>query len=194
MEGVSRFDCSWITLCGIYLKTKQCPHHLIIPNISWWPFRCHGRISATINVRGYPAFKFLLSNSAYSGYPELWILWYPAHRYHAVPLPGFEPTTLSWLRVRRPNHSATTLHAFKLTQIPNHATVTNSCSTVLLQDPPCSKSMHLHSFIETWDPACFFVLARLQSWTCEKLIWCLLRQNGHISGTEGRIDKRIPPL
>jgi hypothetical protein len=25
------------------------------------------------------------SNSAYSGYPELWILRYPAHRYHAVP-------------------------------------------------------------------------------------------------------------
>jgi hypothetical protein len=46
------------------------------------------------------------SNSAYSGYPELWILRYPAHRYHAVPSPGgFEPTTL-WLRVRRPNHSA----------------------------------------------------------------------------------------
>jgi hypothetical protein len=44
-----------------------------------------------------------------AGYPELWILKYPAHRYHAVPLPGFEPTTL-WLRVRRPNHSATTLH------------------------------------------------------------------------------------
>jgi hypothetical protein len=41
--------------------------------------------------------------------PELWILRYPAHRYHAVPSPGFEPTTL-WLRVRRPNHSATTLH------------------------------------------------------------------------------------
>jgi hypothetical protein len=40
--------------------------------------------------------------------------------------------------------------------------------------PPCSKSMHLHSFIETWDPACFFVLARLQSWTCQKWIWCLL--------------------
>jgi hypothetical protein len=38
------------------------------------------------------------------GYPELWILRYPAHRYHAVPSPGFEPTTL-WLRVRRPNHS-----------------------------------------------------------------------------------------
>jgi hypothetical protein len=48
-------------------------------------------------------------NSAYSGYPELWILRYPAHRYHAVPSPGFEPTTL-WLRVRRPSHSAMTLH------------------------------------------------------------------------------------
>jgi hypothetical protein len=57
------------------------------------------------------SFVFLLrlwvraaSNSAYSGYPELWILRYPAHRYHAVPSPGFEPTTL-WLRVWRPNHS-----------------------------------------------------------------------------------------
>jgi hypothetical protein len=49
------------------------------------------------------------SNSAYSGYPELWILRYPAHTYRAVPSPGFEPTTL-WLRVRRPNHSATTVH------------------------------------------------------------------------------------
>jgi hypothetical protein len=39
------------------------------------------------------------SNSAYYGDPELWILRYPAHRYHAVPSPGFEPTTL-WLRVR----------------------------------------------------------------------------------------------
>jgi hypothetical protein len=45
------------------------------------------------------------SNYAYYGYPKLWILRYPAHRYHAVPSPGFEPTTL-WLRVRRPNHSA----------------------------------------------------------------------------------------
>jgi hypothetical protein len=58
-------------------------------------------------------FKFFLlrlgvhaaSNSAYSGYPELWMLRYPADRYRAVPSPGFEPTTL-WLRVRRPNHSA----------------------------------------------------------------------------------------
>jgi hypothetical protein len=49
------------------------------------------------------------SNSAYYGYPELWILRYPAQRYHAVPSPGFEPTIL-WLRVRRPNHWATTLH------------------------------------------------------------------------------------
>jgi hypothetical protein len=35
------------------------------------------------------------SNSAYYGYPKLWILRYPAHRYHAVPSPGFEPTTRS---------------------------------------------------------------------------------------------------
>jgi hypothetical protein len=32
---------------------------------------------------------------------------YPAHRYHAVPSPGFEPMTL-WLKVRHPNHAATT--------------------------------------------------------------------------------------
>jgi hypothetical protein len=43
------------------------------------------------------------SNSAYYGYPELWILRYPAQRYHAVPSPGFEPTTL-WLGVWCPNH------------------------------------------------------------------------------------------
>jgi hypothetical protein len=41
-------------------------------------------------------------------YPELWILRYPAYRYYAVPSLGFEPTTL-WLRVRHPNHLATTL-------------------------------------------------------------------------------------
>jgi hypothetical protein len=34
------------------------------------------------------------SNYAYYGYPELWILRCPAHRYHAMPSPGFEPTTL----------------------------------------------------------------------------------------------------
>jgi hypothetical protein len=34
------------------------------------------------------------SNSAYYGYPELWISRYPAHRYHVVSSPGFEPTTL----------------------------------------------------------------------------------------------------
>jgi hypothetical protein len=49
------------------------------------------------------------SNYAYYGYPELWILRYPAQRCLAVPSPGFEPTTL-WLRVRRPNYSAMTLH------------------------------------------------------------------------------------
>jgi hypothetical protein len=38
--------------------------------------------------------------------PELWILRYPARRYHVVPSPGFEPTTL-WLQVRHPNHSIT---------------------------------------------------------------------------------------
>jgi hypothetical protein len=52
------------------------------------------------------------SNSAYYGHPELWILRYPAHRYHAVPSPRFKLTTL-WLRVRHPNHSATTLRSTK---------------------------------------------------------------------------------
>jgi hypothetical protein len=39
------------------------------------------------------------SNSAYYGYPELWILRYPAQRYHAVPSSGFEPTTLIVFRI-----------------------------------------------------------------------------------------------
>jgi hypothetical protein len=39
-------------------------------------------------------FRGAASNSAYYGYSELWILRYPAHRYHAVPSPGFKPTTL----------------------------------------------------------------------------------------------------
>jgi hypothetical protein len=51
----------------------------------------------------FPGFLFCevrsaASNSACYGYPELWILRYPPHRYHTVPSPGFEPTTL-WLRV-----------------------------------------------------------------------------------------------
>jgi hypothetical protein len=50
------------------------------------------------------------SNSAYYGYPKLWILRYPAHRYHA----GIRTPTTLWLRVRRPNHSATTLHVSHL--------------------------------------------------------------------------------
>jgi hypothetical protein len=59
-------------------------------------------------------FFFLLTlRGAASNFCLLWLpravdLRYPAHRYHAVPSPGFEPTTL-WLRVRHPNHSATTL-------------------------------------------------------------------------------------
>jgi hypothetical protein len=49
------------------------------------------------------------SNSAYYDYyPALWILRYPAQKYHTVPSLGFEPTTL-----RRPNHSATTLHGIQ---------------------------------------------------------------------------------
>jgi hypothetical protein len=44
------------------------------------------------------------SSSAYSGYPELWILRYPAHRYRAVPSPGIEPTTLSFGHDAPPTH------------------------------------------------------------------------------------------
>jgi hypothetical protein len=58
------------------------------------------------------------SNSTYYGYPELWILRYPAHRYRAVPSPGFETTTL-WLKVRRPNHSATTLQHAVHSRLPH---------------------------------------------------------------------------
>jgi hypothetical protein len=47
----------------------------------------------------------LLSN----GYHELWILRYPAQRYHAMPSPGFEPTTL-WFWVQHPIYLATMLH------------------------------------------------------------------------------------
>jgi hypothetical protein len=39
------------------------------------------------------------SNSAHYGYPELWILRYPPHRYHAMSSSGFEPTTL-WSSVK----------------------------------------------------------------------------------------------
>jgi hypothetical protein len=66
-----------------------------------------GKILIKKLVRILVRFFFLLrlgvraaNNSAYSGYSELWILRYPAHRYRAVPSPGFEPTIL-WLRVRR---------------------------------------------------------------------------------------------
>jgi hypothetical protein len=59
------------------------------------------------------SFNFFFFFTAYSDYPELWILRYPAHRYRAVPSPGFEPTTL-WLKVRRPNHSATPTTTFYL--------------------------------------------------------------------------------
>jgi hypothetical protein len=55
----------------------------------------------TVNSVIFTEVRDAASNSVYSGYPELWILRYPAHRYHAMPLPGFEPTTL-WLRVRDP--------------------------------------------------------------------------------------------
>jgi hypothetical protein len=87
----------------------------VLKNIAWLKVLINKKMqywgeNDSLNVK----FFFLLrlgiraaSNSAYSGYPELWILRYPAHRYHAVPSPGFEPTTL-WLRVRRPNLSATT--------------------------------------------------------------------------------------
>jgi hypothetical protein len=62
-------------------------------------------------ILGNFCFVFLLRMGCYCRYPELWILWYPAHRYHAVPEPGFKPTTL-WLSVRHPSHSATKLHQF----------------------------------------------------------------------------------
>jgi hypothetical protein len=61
-------------------------------------------------------FRDAESISAYYGYPKLWILRYPAHRYHAVPSPGFEPTTL-WLRV-----TFGSLQVFFLLKHPLHTT------------------------------------------------------------------------
>jgi hypothetical protein len=49
------------------------------------------------------------SNSAYYCYPEMWILRYPAHRYHAEPSPGFKLTTPSDILTIRPRRSTTTL-------------------------------------------------------------------------------------
>jgi hypothetical protein len=72
------------------------------PIVYLWNALTRGTFFSFIEVRD------AASNSANYGYPELWILRYPALRYHAVPSPGFEPTTL-WLRVRYPIHSATTL-------------------------------------------------------------------------------------
>jgi hypothetical protein len=66
----------------------------------------------------------------------------PAHRYRAVPSPVFEPTTL-WLRVRRPNHSATTLHeALSVCIHPqNHHAVIHDMTLQSIQH------QHLHSKI-----------------------------------------------
>jgi hypothetical protein len=78
-------------------------------------------------------------NSAYTGYyPELWILRYPAHRYRAVPSPGFEPTTL-WLRVRRPNHSATTLQTSMM--------IDNSPDELIVDE----FILHVHVFRLAWE-------------------------------------------
>jgi hypothetical protein len=65
-------------------------------------------------IHDQPRF-FLLTLGYRKQFCLLWLpravdLRYPAHRYHAVPSPGFKPTTL-WLRVRHPNHSATALHS-----------------------------------------------------------------------------------
>jgi hypothetical protein len=63
------------------------------------------------------------SNSAYYGYPNLWILRYPAHRYHAVPSPGLKPTTL-WLWGQLPNgtypfgHDAHNLFQYMKSLVP----------------------------------------------------------------------------
>jgi hypothetical protein len=91
----THFDMLYL-LCGA-IAWKTCPHG---PSVTWddlW----RGPLITNDNLspKDHPL----------SGYPEMWILRYPAHRYRTVPLPGFEPTTL-WLRVRRPNHSATTIH------------------------------------------------------------------------------------
>jgi hypothetical protein len=43
----------------------------------------HGQRTSEVLFTGTEV-RGAASNSAYYSYPELWILWYPAHRYHAV--------------------------------------------------------------------------------------------------------------
>jgi hypothetical protein len=95
------YCCIWwkgVKLCRNFIKRHDCNGVLILSENKVF------FLVFFIEVRG------AASNSAYYGYHELWILRYPAHRYHAVPSLRFEPTTL-WLRVRHPSHSATTLQA-----------------------------------------------------------------------------------
>jgi hypothetical protein len=92
------------------------------------------------------------SNSAYSGYPELWIWRYPAHRYRAV----HSPRTLCW-ESWRPNHSATT-EGFNIPSCALHlhdvraATWRTSCTQILrdmcarfthrMHDAGCARHTH----------------------------------------------------
>jgi hypothetical protein len=72
-----------------------------------------------IGFRFFDFFKNCRKQFCLLWLPRAVDLRYPAHRYHAVPSPGFEPMTL-WLRVRHPNHSATTLHWFRCKLVKNY--------------------------------------------------------------------------
>jgi hypothetical protein len=104
----------WADNPGSWFQPMVCLGEGLLKVHSLWPDTCiaylapglpHVHCFVSINFfTGVPQAILLIMHS----YPELWILRYPAHRYHAVPSPGYEPTTL-YLRVRQPNHSATML-------------------------------------------------------------------------------------
>jgi hypothetical protein len=77
--------------CYSALDNKMCPHG----QVNFFSFLFLLRLEV-------PQAILLIMST------PLWILRYRAQKYHAMPSPGFGPTTL-WLRVRRPNHSAMTL-------------------------------------------------------------------------------------
>jgi hypothetical protein len=97
--NLTSVNLNWCVLIAprllfMFVRTQHQTTSLVIVGIqSITPMSRHA--SFFTEVKGTAS-----NYSAYYGYPELWILRYPAHRHQAVPSPGFELTTL-WLRVRR---------------------------------------------------------------------------------------------
>jgi hypothetical protein len=87
--------------------------------LSWLPRAVDFKVSCSQILRRAFAGTLWLrvrhpNHSAYHGYPELWILRYPAHRYHAVSSPGFEPIRPFGWESHVLSHTATTLHKCRL--------------------------------------------------------------------------------